>query len=105
VEAALAGFYPRADENPGPVRALFERQSDDSRESVMLLLFGRYKDPARLGLGIVIVIIGIVIHQLIITLVGAVLAVWGGYLVAGSLRNRRRNAGQGGDTGGDGGER
>jgi hypothetical protein len=70
----------------------------------MLLLFGRYKDPARLGLGIVIVIIGIVIHQLIITLVGAVLAVWGGYLVAGSLRNRGRNAGQGGDTG-DGGER
>jgi hypothetical protein len=71
----------------------------------MLLLFGRYKDPARLGLGVVIVIIGIVIHQLIITLVGAVLAVWGGYLVASALRNRGRNAGQGGDTGGDGGER
>jgi len=70
----------------------------------MLLLFGRYKDPARLGLGIVIVIIGIVIHQLILTLVGVVLAVWGLYAVVGGLRNRGRNAGRGGDAGRGGGE-
>jgi membrane protein implicated in regulation of membrane protease activity len=70
----------------------------------MLLLFGRYKDPARLGLGIVIVIIGIVIHQLILTLVGAVLAVWGLYAAVGWWRNRGRNAGRRGGTG-EGGER
>jgi hypothetical protein len=67
----------------------------------MLLLFGRYKDPARLGLGIVIVIIGIVIHQLILALVGAVLVVWGLYAVAGRLRSRGRNAGRRGDGDGE----
>jgi len=67
----------------------------------MLLLFGRYKDPARLGLGIVIVIIGIVIHQLILALVGAALAVWGLYAVVGWWRNRGRNTGRG-DGRGDG---
>jgi hypothetical protein len=73
----------------------------------MLLLFGRFKEPARLGVGVVIVIIGIVIHQLILTLAGAVLTLWGLYTVAGWLRNRGRTAGRGGDTGegGDGGER
>lgn len=80
----------------------------------MLLLFGRFKEPARLGLGVVIVITGIVIHQLILTLVGAVLTLWGLYAVAGGLRNRGRNAGRGGDageggkggeSGGDGGDR
>jgi hypothetical protein len=70
----------------------------------MLLLFGRYKDPARLGLGIVIVIIGIVIHQLILTLVGAALAVWGLYAVVGWWRNRGRNAGRGDGVGNGGGD-
>jgi len=72
----------------------------------MLLLFGRFKDPARLGLGLVIVIIGIVIHQPIFALVGAVLVVWGLYAVIGARRNRGRNAGRGGDSGegGEGGE-
>jgi hypothetical protein len=69
----------------------------------MLLLFGRFKEPARLGLGVVIVIVGIVIHQLILALIGAVLAVWGLYTVIGALRNRGRNAGRGGE-GGEGGE-
>jgi hypothetical protein len=68
----------------------------------MLLLFGRFKEPARLGLGVVLVIIGIVIHQPILALVGAVLAVWGLYTVIGALRNRGRNAGRGGGTGGNG---
>jgi hypothetical protein len=85
----------------------------------MLLLFGRFKDPARLGLGVVMVIVGIVIHELILTLVGAAFIVWGLYTVVGTLRNRgysrdrnRRpdsdsgDSGQGGDfgQGGDGGE-
>jgi hypothetical protein len=70
----------------------------------MLLLFGRFKDPARLGLGIVLVVIGIVIHQLILTLVGAAFVVWGLYAVIGGLRNRGRNAGRGGGDGGEGGE-
>jgi hypothetical protein len=68
----------------------------------MLLLFGRFKQPARLGLGLVMVIIGIVIHQLILTLVGAVLAVWGLYAVVDARRNRNRNAGR--DDDGDGGD-
>ena len=65
----------------------------------MLLLFGRFKDPARLGLGVVLVIIGIVIHQLILTLVGAAFVVWGLYAVIGALRNRGRSAGRSGDNG------
>jgi hypothetical protein len=73
----------------------------------MLLLFGRFKQPARLGLGIVLVIIGIVIHEPILALVGAAFAVWGLYMVVDVLRSRgrstRRNTGQ--DGGGDGGER
>jgi uncharacterized membrane protein YgcG len=71
----------------------------DAKESVMLLLFGRFKDPARLGLGIVIVIIGIVLHQPIFALVGAVLVVWGLYAVIGARRNRGRNAGRGSNSG------
>jgi uncharacterized membrane protein len=74
----------------------------------MLLLFGRFKDPARLGLGIVLLIIGIVVHQPILALVGAVLAVWGLYAFIGWWRNRNRdrNAGRGGRTGDNGeGER
>jgi len=67
----------------------------------MLLAFGRFKDPARLGLGIVLVVIGIVIHQLILTLVGAAFVVWGLYAVIGGLRNRGRNTGRGGGAGGD----
>jgi hypothetical protein len=71
----------------------------------MLLLFGRFKQPARLGLGIVIVIIGIVIHQPVLALVGAVLTVWGLYTAIGWLRNRGRNAGRGGGNGDGGDER
>ncbi len=74
----------------------------------MLLLFGRFKEPARLGLGIVIVIIGIVVHELILTLVGAVLTVWGLYTVIGALRSRGRGGDRGDrgdrDDGGHGGE-
>jgi hypothetical protein len=66
----------------------------------MLLLFGRFKGPARLGLGIVILIVGIVVHQLILALVGAVLAVWGLYATIGWWRDRARNAARGDD--GDG---
>jgi hypothetical protein len=65
----------------------------------MLLLFGRFKDPARLGLGIVLVVIGIVIHQLILTLVGAAFVVWGLYAVIGGFRNRGRGGGKGGEGG------
>jgi hypothetical protein len=81
------------------LRALFERPFDDSKESVMLLLFGRFKGPARLGLGVVMVIIGIAIHQPILALVGAVLAVWGLYAAIGWLRNRDRKAGGAGGEG------
>jgi hypothetical protein len=78
----------------------------------MLLLFGRFKDPARLGLGVVMVVIGIVIHELLLALIGAVLVVWGLYAVAGRLRGRshgQRDGGNGGNGGnggdaGDGGE-
>lgn len=65
----------------------------------MIFLFGRFKEPARLGIGIAIVIIGLVFSQLIITLIGAVLAVWGVYGVVGALRSRGRNAFSGGGTG------
>jgi hypothetical protein len=71
----------------------------------MLLLFGRYKEPARLGLGIVMLVIGIVIHQPILALAGGVLAVWGLYTVIGWLRNRGRNAGRGSDGGDNGAQR
>jgi len=70
----------------------------------MLLLFGRFKGPARLGLGVVMVIIGIVIHEPVLALVGAVLAVWGLYAAIGWLRNRDRKAGNAGGAGGEGGE-
>jgi hypothetical protein len=70
----------------------------------MLLLFGRFKEPARLSLGIVMVIIGIVIHQPILALVGAVLVVWGLYTVIGWLRNRARNSGRSGAGRGGGGD-
>jgi hypothetical protein len=70
----------------------------------MLLLFGRFKDPARLGLGVVLVVIGIVIHELILTLVGAAFVVWGLYAVIGGLRSRGRNTGRGGGEGGEGRE-
>jgi uncharacterized membrane protein len=65
----------------------------------MLLAFGRFKEPARLGLGIVLVIIGIVLHQPILALVGAVLAVWGLYTVIGWWRNRGRGDGTGDNAG------
>jgi hypothetical protein len=80
----------------------FSAPFGDAKESVMLLLFGRFKDPARLGLGLVIVIIGIVLHQPIFALVGAVLVVWGLYAVIGARRNRGRNAGRGGNSGDSG---
>jgi hypothetical protein len=67
----------------------------------MLLLFGRFKEPARLGLGIVIVIVGIVIRQPILALVGAVLAVWGLYTAIGWWRSRGRNGRGGGEGGGE----
>ena len=70
----------------------------------MLLLFGRFKDPARLGLGIVIVIVGIVIRQPILALVGGVLAVWGLYTAIGWWRNRGRDAGRGDSVGNGGGD-
>jgi hypothetical protein len=97
VEQAPAGFYPSADEIPGPRHALFGAPVLRLKERVMIFLFGRFKEPARLGLGVVIVIIGIVINQLILTLIGAVLAVWGLYTVIGALRSRGRNAFRGGD--------
>jgi threonine/homoserine/homoserine lactone efflux protein len=53
----------------------------------MLLLFGRFKEPARAVLGIGLVVIGIVLHQLIATVAGALLLVWGGVNV---LRGWRR---------------
>jgi threonine/homoserine/homoserine lactone efflux protein len=57
----------------------------------MLLLFGRFKEPARAILGLAGLVTGIVLHLVILALAGGVLLVWAAVRVAGSWRNRRRD--------------
>jgi hypothetical protein len=64
----------------------------------MLFLFsGRYREPARLILGIVLVVIGLLIqHGIILVAAGGVLALWGVFGSLAMLRRRRRDRSQGG---------
>jgi hypothetical protein len=58
----------------------------------MLFFFrGRYKEPARLVLGILLVVAGLLIHHgVLLVALGAVLGVWG---VFGTAMLRRRGRG------------
>jgi hypothetical protein len=58
----------------------------------MLLLFGgKYKEPARLVLGVVLLVVGLLIqHGVLLVAVGAVLAVWGVFGTAAMFRRRGR---------------
>jgi hypothetical protein len=64
----------------------------------MLFLFGgKYKEPARLILGIVLVVIGLLIqHGIVLVAVGGVLAVWGIFGSLAMLRRRSRSRRQDG---------
>jgi threonine/homoserine/homoserine lactone efflux protein len=54
----------------------------------MLLLFGRFKEPARAALGIAALVVGIVIHQVVVALAGGALLVWGAVRLLYGCRNR-----------------
>lgn len=58
----------------------------------MLFFFqGKYKEPARLVLGILLVVAGLLIqHGIILVVAGAVLGLWGVFGTAAMLRRRRR---------------
>jgi hypothetical protein len=60
----------------------------------MLLLFGgKYKEPARLVLGVLLVVVGLLIqHGVLLVAVGAVLAVWGVFGTAAKRRTAQRRA-------------
>ena len=58
---------------------------------MLFVLGGKYKEAARLVLGVVILAIGILIHHgIILVIVGAVLIAWGAAGLCAVLRNRRR---------------
>lgn len=70
----------------------------------MLLFFqGKYKEPARLVLGILLVVAGLFIqHGIILVVAGAVLGLWGVFGTAAMLRRRRQADQPGrGDQNGD----
>lgn len=70
----------------------------------MLFFFqGKYKEPARLVLGILLVVAGLLIqHGILLVAVGAVLGLWGVFGTAAMLRRRGRadEPGRGGQDGG-----
>ena len=58
---------------------------------MLFVLGGKYKEAARMVLGVVILAIGLLIHHgIILVIVGAVLIAWGGAGLCTVLRNRRR---------------
>jgi hypothetical protein len=74
---------------PARERSLLSVTSQAERDSAMLLLFGRFKEPARAVTGIAGLVIGIVFHIVIITALGAALLVWAGVNVLRAQRGRR----------------
>jgi hypothetical protein len=64
----------------------------------MLFFFqGKYKEPARLVLGILLVVAGLLIqHGIILVVAGAVLGLWGVFGTAAMLRRRGRGDQDGG---------
>lgn len=54
----------------------------------MLLLFGKYKEPARAIGGIALLVIGIVIHTVLLAAAGGVLVVWGAHRLLAAWRSR-----------------
>lgn len=59
--------------------------------SMLFLLGGRYKEVARIVLGVVILAVGLLMHHgIILVIVGAVLIAWGAAGAIAQLRNRRR---------------
>jgi hypothetical protein len=61
----------------------------------MLFFFrGKYQEPARLVLGAVLLVAGLLIqHGVLLVAVGAVLAVWGVFGTAAMLRRRGQGGG------------
>jgi hypothetical protein len=57
----------------------------------MLFLAGRFAQPLKFVIGVVLVVLGVVMHHLFLWLVGAALLLWG----AGALLASARNRGQG----------
>jgi hypothetical protein len=64
----------------------------------MLFFFqGKYKEPARLVLGILLIVAGLLIqHGILLVAVGGVLGVWGVFGTAVMLRRRGRRDQDGG---------
>ena len=64
----------------------------------MLFFFqGKYKEPARLVLGILLVVAGLLIqHGIILVVAGAVLGLWGVFGTVAMLRRRGRGDQDGG---------
>jgi hypothetical protein len=64
----------------------------------MLFFFqGKYKEPARLVFGILLVVAGLLIqHGIILVVAGAVLGLWGVFGTVAMLRRRRRGDEDGG---------
>jgi threonine/homoserine/homoserine lactone efflux protein len=54
----------------------------------MLLLFGKYKDPARAIGGIALLVVGIVVHLVLLAVAGGVLIVWGAVRLLRARRSR-----------------
>jgi hypothetical protein len=69
---------------------------------MLLLLGGPYRAPARIVLGVIALVIGMLIHQILLILVGAVLIAWGAIGVLVMLRRRGRNRARAAQKNGNG---
>jgi hypothetical protein len=53
----------------------------------MLFLFGRFGQPVKLALGVILLAVGIVVHQTFIAVAGGALLLWGVVALFGRSRN------------------
>lgn len=54
----------------------------------MLVLFGKYKEPARLIAGAALLVIGVVLHMVLVIVAGGVLLAWGAQRMLAARRSR-----------------
>lgn len=53
----------------------------------MLFLFGRFGRPVKLALGVVLLAVGIVLHQMLVVVAGGALLLWGAVALFGGSRH------------------
>jgi hypothetical protein len=54
----------------------------------MINIFGRYKEQGRAVIGLLLLAAGIIVHQELPLVAGAVLLAWGGYRLVSAWRSR-----------------